>query len=72
MKKNGTFTKNDQRFSYQIRSDGFHLVWGEGLIHYRDQFKVDEAAHRMMEKVKGADSKSALVFFERLSNAQVN
>lgn len=66
--KNGTFDKNGHKYDYQVRSDGFHLVWGHGLVHYRDQFKVDDTAHKMMEKVKGRSVEAALQYFERLIN----
>lgn len=65
---NGAFDRSGQKYVYQVRSDGYHLVWGHGLVHYRDQFKVDEASHRMMEKVKGRPPEEAIKYFERFKN----
>lgn len=70
--KEGAFTKGDQKYVYQVRSDGHHLVWGHGLVHYRDQFKVDDVSHKIMVKLKGRDLKSAIAYFERLTNASAN
>lgn len=70
--KEGVFIKGERKYVYQVRNDGHHLVWGHGLVHYRDQFKVDDISHKIMERIKGRNPKSAIEYFERLANASIN
>lgn len=70
--KEGAFIKGEQKYVFQVRSDGHHLVWGHGLVPYKDQFKVDDVSHKIMTKLMGKSAEEASRYFERLVNASSN
>jgi len=70
--KEGIFSKGERKFVFQVRRDGRHLVWGYGLVPYKDQFKVDDISHKIMEKLSGKSPEEASLYFERLINANSN
>lgn len=66
--KEGVFSKGEHKYVYQVRNDGRHLVWGYGMVPYKDQFKVDDVSHKIMKKLAKKSATEASAYFERLTN----